>query len=300
MRIVSLLPAATELLYAVGVQPVGVSHGCDFPPQARDLPAVTRTRIDPDASSSDIDEQVQSAVDGDGVYELDRNTLCELDPDYVITQGTCEVCAVDDSVVRGAIRDLQLETELVTFDPHSIDDVLASLSRLGVRFDCADRARTVRDRLASRIEHVSAATPDDGPRVVVLDWLDPVMVAGHWIPGMVDRVGGDYGLAEPGQPSRPRPWETIREYDPEVLTAAPCGFGVDQTLENSADLVTLPGWSDLTAVREEQVYCLDGHHYVNRPGPRLVETLAALANAIHPGTVGPPPHSAEPFPSARP
>jgi len=129
---------------------------------------------------------------------------------------------------------------------------------------------------------VTARTPEGGPRVAVCDWLDPVMVAGHWIPGMVERVGGEYGLAAPGSRSRPREWAEIREYDPEVLVAAPCGFGIDQTVENVADLTAREGWDDLTAVETGEVYLMDGHGYVNRPGPRLVDTLEHLATVLDP------------------
>ncbi len=288
MRVVSLLPSATEMLYAIGVEPVGVSHECDYPPAASELPAVNSSRVDPDASSTAIDEQVQDAIEEGGVYEIDRERLEALDPDVVVSQGICDVCAVDDAEIRRTIDDLDLDIEVITSDPHSLDDVLADIERLGERLGRAEQASAVRAELAARIESIAAATPEDGPTVAVLDWLDPVMVAGHWIPEMVELVGGQYGLADHGDRSRPREWETITEYDPEILIAAPCGFDLEQTRENVTDLTSREGWSELTAVRTEQVYLIDGHHYVNRPGPRLVETLAALGAVLHPGSVTPP------------
>ena len=282
MRVVSLLPSATELCYALGVEPVGVSHECDHPPRAREQPTVIRSRVDASASSQEINDQVEQAVESGGVYELDRDRLRELDPDVILSQGVCEVCAVDDSSVRRAVADLGLEVDIVTTDPHSLGDVFDDLERVGRVLGRENRAETLRAGWRERVARVERATPRPGPRVAVLDWMDPVMVAGHWIPGMVERAGGTYGLADPGTRSRPREWATIREYDPEVLVAAPCGFGLDQTRANLSDLTDRPGWDELTAVETGRVYAMDGHHYVNRPGPRLVETLELLGTVVHP------------------
>ncbi|MXR51553.1 ABC transporter substrate-binding protein [Halovenus sp. WSH3] len=288
MRVVSLLPSATEMLFALGIEPVGVSHECDYPPRAADLPAVNRSRVDATADSGEIDRQVQEAVEDGGVYEIDRETLADLDPDVIVSQGICDVCAVDDTEIRTAVTELGLDAEVLTSDPHSLDDVLADVERLGQRLGRAERAESVSADLERRIEGITDRTPEAGPRVAVLDWLDPVMVAGHWVPGMVERVGGEYGLADPGARSRPREWAAIREYDPEVLVVAPCGFGLEQTRENLTDLTNREGWAELSAVQNGRVYAIDGHHYMNRPGPRLVDSLAALASAVHPGTVDPP------------
>jgi len=294
MRVVSLLPSATEIVYALGVEPVGVSHECDYPPAARDLPAVNRSRVDADASSTEIDEQVRAAESEGGVYEIDRETLERLDPDVIVSQGICDVCAVDAVYVRAAVDDLGLDAEVVTTDPHSLADVLADVQRIGEVLGRQKQARELIDRMEARIEAVerAAGATDERPRVAVLDWLDPVMVAGHWIPGMVDLAGGRYGLAERGARSRPREWATIREYDPEVLVAAPCGFDLDQTAENRSDLADREGWAELSAVREGRVYAVDGHNYVNRPGPRLVETLEFLGWLCHPDRFDTPPRDA--------
>ena len=285
MRVVSLLPSATELCYALGVEPVGVSHECDHPPAAREQPAVIRSRIDASASSEEIDQQVQAAVAEEGVYEIDREQLAALDPDVVLSQGICEVCAVDDSRVRQAVADLDLDAEVVATDPHTLGDVFADLERLGERFDREQQASAVVSDLRERVARVEQATPDDGPRVAVLDWLDPVMVAGHWIPGIVERAGGRYDLAASGDPSRPHEWREIRDHDPDVLVAAPCGFALEQTIDNAADLSDREGWAELSAVQSGRVYAVDGHEYVNRPGPRLVDTLEVLAGLVHPEAV---------------
>jgi iron complex transport system substrate-binding protein len=279
MRVVSLLPSATEILYALGVEPVGVSHECDHPPAARELPAVNRSRIDADASSAEIDAQVQAAADEGGVYEVDRERLAALDPDLVVSQGICDVCAVDEVLVREAVAALGLGADVLTTDPHRMEDVLDDVTQLGAALDREGAATALRTDLESRIDTVADRTTG-GPRVAVLDWLEPPMVAGHWIPELVDLAGGSYGLAEPGARSRPREWREIAAYDPEFLVAAPCGFGLEQTLDDRELLTDRPGWDDLAAVRRGDVYVMDGHHYVNRPGPRLVDTLEALAAVL--------------------
>jgi iron complex transport system substrate-binding protein len=295
MRVVSLLPSATEMLYALGVEPVGVSHECDHPPAASDRPTVIHSRVDASASSSEIDKQVQTAVETGGVYEIDRDALADLDPDLIVSQGICDVCAVDDSDVRQAVDDLGLGADVVATDPHSLEDVFSDLERLGEILDREAKAAAVVADLRERVERVRDLTPAESPRVAVLDWLDPVMVAGHWIPEMVDIAGGTYPLGTPGDKSTPREWSAIREANPDVLVAAPCGFGLDQTRENATDLTGRDGWESLSAVQDGRVYAMDGHHYVNRPGPRLVDTLEYLAGVVHPGTVEVPGSVVEPL-----
>jgi len=293
MRVVSLLPSATEIVYALGVEPVGVSHECDYPPAANEQPAVNRSRVDPDATSTEIDRQVQDAEESGGVYEIDRETLAELDPDLVISQGICDVCAVDEVRVREAVAELGLDCEVLTTDPHSLADVFADIERVGAAMDREDRAAELVDDLQQRVDRVQErAAGVERPRAAVLDWIDPVMVAGHWVPGMVDLAGGAYGMAERGARSRPREWADVRAYDPEALVAAPCGFGVDQTVRDLPALTDREGWDDLTAVREGRVYVVDGHHYVNRPGPRLVDTLEFLGWCLHPDDFDRPPADA--------
>ncbi|MEF8914129.1 cobalamin-binding protein [Natronomonas sp.] len=284
MRVVSLLPSATEIVYALGVEPVATSHECDFPPEAADLPSVVDSRIDADATSGDIDEQVQQAETEGGVYEIDREALADADPDLVISQGICEVCAVDTVVVEEAIAELGLDCELLTTDPHSLEDIFDDVRRIGEALDRAERADELVADLQARVDRVADRADElpFRPDVAVLDWLDPVMVAGHWVPELVELAGGNFGLADPGDASTPREWAEIREYDPDILVAAPCGFELDQTFENLGDLTDREGWRQLRAVRMNRAYAMDGHHLVNRPGPRVVETLEALAALIQP------------------
>jgi iron complex transport system substrate-binding protein len=294
MRVVTLLPSATEIVYALGVEPVGVSHECDHPPAAREQPSVNRSRVDPEASSSDINQQVAEAEDGDGVYAIDRETLAELDPDVILTQGVCDVCAVDHVLVADAVAELGLDADVLTLDVHSLDDLFDSIHRVGAAIGRDDRASELVANLRGRVNAVetTAARAEETPTVAVLDWLDPVMVAGHWIPEMVEKAGGTYGMADHGAHSRPREWAEVREYDPDVLVAAPCGFDIAQTRENIADITDRPGFDDLRAVQAGRAYVMDGHHYVNRSGPRLVDTLEFLAALCHPDLFDTPPRDA--------
>jgi iron complex transport system substrate-binding protein len=304
MNVVSLLPSATELVYALGLEPAAVSHECDWPPEAAERPTVVRSRIDAEASSGDIDEQVQAAeAAGEGVYAVDRDALAAADPDLVVTQGLCDVCAVDEVVVRDAVDDLGLDCEVLTVDPHSLGDVFEDLRRLGAATGREERADEVvtdlRARVAAVRERTADLPADERPRTAVLDWLDPVMTAGHWMPELVVAAGGEFLL--PAEASTPREWATVREAAPEVLVAAPCGFELDQTRENLADLTDREGFADLPAVREGRAYAMDGHHYVNRPGPRLVDTLEHLAGLLHPDRFEAPPSDvARPLAELRP
>ncbi|UTF54000.1 cobalamin-binding protein [Natronosalvus rutilus] len=293
MRIVTTLPSATEIVCALGLEPVGVSHECNFPPAVRDLPSVTTSRIDADASSGAIDEQVLEAAAGDGVYDVAVDTLDSLDPDLVVTQGMCDVCAVDEVVVERALEEIAADPEVVTTDPHSVADVLADVERVGEAAGVPKRARDAVAALEERIDAVRTRTadltPDERPRVAIFDWTDPVMVAGHWTAELVEWAGGRYGLADEGERSRPREWDEIRAYDPKIAIVAPCGFDLEQTAANLADLTDREGWDELTAVREGRVWALDGNQYLNRPGPRLVDTLEALGPIVKPDRFPDPP-----------
>lgn len=288
MRVVSLLPSATEIVYALDHEPVATSHECDYPPPAAEKPAVNRSRIDSDASSAEINTQVLEAERAGGVYEIDLEALDRADPDIVISQGICDVCAVDTVLVEEALDELGLEAEVLTTDPHSVSDVFADIERIGGALGAEDRATELLADLRARLDRVKGRVAEvrkdneTPPRVAVLDWMDPPMVAGHWVPEMVEWAGGTYGLADPGARSDVVPWARIRDYDPDVLIAAPCGFDLEQTRANRADLTDRPGWQELTAVQEGRAYAMDGHDYMNRPGPRLVDTLEHLAALVTP------------------
>ncbi|SIR97809.1 cobalamin-binding protein [Natronorubrum thiooxidans] len=286
MRIVTMLPSATETVAALDLEPAAVSHECDHPPGVETLPSVTASRIDTDGSSADIDSQVLETADDGGVYDVDTDLLAELEPELIVTQGMCDVCAVDETVVTEAVDTLDSDPEILTTDPHSVGDVLDDLERVGHATGREERAREVRAALESRIDAIRTQTadldPNERPRVAIFDWTDPAMIAGHWTADLVEWAGGTYGLADAGERSRPREWDEIRAYDPELVIVAPCGFGLEQIAANAADLTEREGWDELTAVQNGRVWAMDGDHYLNRPGPRLVDTLEALASIVQP------------------
>ncbi|QFU82469.1 cobalamin-binding protein [Natronorubrum aibiense] len=286
MRIVTTLPSATETVAALDLNPAAVSHECDYPPSVESLPSVTSSRIDTSGSSAEIDSQVLDTADDGGVYEIDTELLEDIEPDLIVTQGMCDVCAVDETVVTEAVADLEAAPEILTTDPHRVSDVLDDLERVGRATDLEERAREVRAALESRIDVIRERTADleaeDRPRVAIFDWTDPAMIAGHWTAELAEWAGGTYGLADAGERSRPREWDEIREYDPELVIVAPCGFGLEQIAANAADLTQREDWDKLTAVQNGRVWAMDGDHYLNRPGPRLVDTLEALAPIVQP------------------
>jgi len=290
MRVVTTLPSATEIVAACGREPVGVSHECDHPPGVESLPSITRSRIDTDATSGEIDRQVLE-VGEEGVYEVDVETLGALDPELIVTQAMCDVCAVDEVVIERAVAEIPADPEILTTDPHTVADVFGDVERIGRALGRERLAGEYVASLRARLSAVRERVPDgaDRPRTVVFDWTDPVMVAGHWMPELVEAAGGAYGMADPADRSTPREWEAVRAYDPELIVVAPCGFGLGQTAENVADLSDREGWAELSAVREGRVWAMDGHHYVNRPGPRIVDTAEFLASVVHPDRFGEPP-----------
>jgi iron complex transport system substrate-binding protein len=284
MRVITLLPAATEICFALGVEPVGVSHECDHPPEAEALPSVDRSRIDGTGTSAEIDEQVAAAEAGEGVYAVDGERLAALEPDLVVTQGVCDVCAVDRVLVEEAVADRGLDADVATLDVHSLGDLFAAIGQIGTAVGVSGRADALVSDLRDRVAAVRERVPADelAPSVAVLDWMDPVMVAGHWMPEIVEVAGGEYGMEAARARSRPREWRELCEYDPDVLLVSPCGFELSQIRANLADLTARPGWTALSAVESGRVHLVDGHHYVNRAGPRLVDTCEIVAALLWP------------------
>ena len=293
MKVVSLLPSATEMLYAVGVEPVGVSHECDYPPEAREKPSVTTTRVSGEGTSAEVNEDVAEAVDGGGVYDVDTETLEELEPDVVITQAVCDVCAVGDDVVREAVERIDASPEIVSLHSHTLEGVLEDLLTVGEAVGREKEAHDAVENLRERLGKLRERTADlRDERTVVLDWLDPPMVAGHWVPELIEAAGGTYPLASSGDASTPREWDDIVAAAPETLVAAPCGFELEQTVRNFDEIAEREGWRELPAVERGRAYAADGHNYFNRPGPRLVDTAEILACALHPDEFGTPPSDA--------
>ena len=293
LNAVSLLPSATEMLYAIGVEPVGASHGCDYPPEARQKPSVTTTRVKGEGTSEEINEKVAEAVDEGGVYDVKVETLDSLEPDVILTQAVCDVCAVGDDVVREAVERIDASLEVVSLHSHTLEGVLDDILTVGEAVGREKAAREAVEDLRGRINALRERTANlSDERAVVLDWLDPPMVAGHWVPELVEAAGGTYPLAETGDASTPREWDEIVAAEPETLVAAPCGFELEQTVRNFDEITEREGWRELPAVERGRAYAADGHNYFNRPGPRLVDTAEILACVLHPDEFGAPPSDA--------
>jgi iron complex transport system substrate-binding protein len=296
VRIVSLLPSATEIVSSLGLeeQLVGVTHECDYPPSVRRLPKVTRTLVPADAESAEIDRLVVERMSAQqALYALDLVMLETLRPDLIVTQALCGVCAVAEGEVQAAACALPGRPRVVNLEPTSLGDVLTSIGVVAAAAGVAERAPAVIDRLRDRADAVAARTAavQDRPRVVLLEWIDPPFTCGHWSPELVRLAGGVEGLGREGQPSRRVRWEEIVEWQPEALVIACCGFDVERTLRDVPILAAQPGWSALPCVRDERVYVVDGSAYFSRPGPRLVDSLEILAHTLHPDLHPAPPHA---------
>jgi iron complex transport system substrate-binding protein len=287
MRIVSLLPSATEIICQLGLEGelVGVTHECDYPPSVQTLPKVTRTLIPSTASSREIDTLVRERLQTKkALYSLDLPTLAELEPDLIVTQALCDVCAVAEAEVRSAACSLPSKPRVINLEPTCLDDVYECLRMVGDAIGCMERAAEQIARLKSRVAAVSARSEliSHRPRVVVLEWIDPPFSSGHWSPELVRLAGGEEVVGVAGERSRSIEWQQIVAAAPDVMLIACCGFDVERTLVDLPILCSNPGWCDLPCVRSERVYVVDGSAYFSRPGPRLVDSLEILAHAIEP------------------
>lgn len=289
MKIVSLLPSATEIVCALGLEDalVGVSHSCDFPAGVMDRPRVTRTAVPKDASSAEIDEVVRATLArGESLYQLELECLDALAPDLLVTQSLCEVCAVGEGQVQAALHRLPGPPAILTLTPETLDQVFDNIETVGQATGCQARAAELVAELRCRVAAVAWATRDVAvrPRVAFLEWLDPPFSGGHWNPELVALAGGVDGLGTPGKPSRRLSWSEIVEWQPEVLCVACCGYDADQTRAELTALLASPGspLAVLPCVTAGRVHVFDGVGHFSRPGPRLVESLELLARTLHP------------------
>jgi len=287
-RIASLIPSATEIVHALGAQDrlVGRSHECDFPASVQALPVLTEAKIDLSGSSRAIDERVRTLLqEALSVYRVFDERLRDLAPDVVLTQAQCEVCAVSLGDVKEAVCTwLDDAPRLIALEPDSLDDVWADVRRVADALDLPERGARLAETLQMRMDAVEqqAARAAHRPRVACIEWVDPLMVGGHWIPTLAQKAGGQPVLSGAGAPAPRITWDELRAADPDVIVVMPCGFGLERTRREVPALTQQLGWDDLQAVRSGQVYLTDGNHYFNRPGPRLVESLEILAEILHP------------------
>jgi iron complex transport system substrate-binding protein len=289
MRIVTLLPSATEIVCALGFEPelVGRSHECDYPHSVERLPVLTSPKFNAEGTSADIDQRVRKILrDALSVYRVDVELLRRLRPDVIVTQSQCEVCAVSIRDVEQAAADWigGPPPKIISLAPCSLGDVLADMARVGVELGEPERATKLVDGLRQRITAIQkhASTAGRRPTIACIEWLDPLMVAANWLPELVATAGGENLFTEAGQHSPIINFDGLVQEDPDVIVLMPCGFNMDRTAAELNVLTRRPEWTQLQAVREERVYVTDGNQYFNRPGPRIVESLEIMSEILHP------------------
>jgi iron complex transport system substrate-binding protein len=293
-RIVSLLPSATEIVCALGLEDalVGVTHECDYPPGVVGLPRLTASKISHERmSSAEIDHAVRSQLDGHGsIYDLDEELLHALSPDLIITQELCDVCAVSYKTVERAARMFDADVRVVSLEPNTIEDIFGNIRTVGALAGRESEALEVVGRLRARLAHLSSALREVAhrPRTLMLEWLEPAFAPGHWVPEQVSIAGGDAGFGSAGQPSRTTTAEEIRAYAPEVIVMIPCGYYKEDILRQLPTARLPEGWDDLPAVRAGEVWAVDATSYFSRPGPRVVDGAEILSRLLHPEIFGRP------------
>lgn len=285
MRIISLVPNGTEILFAVGAGDlvVGVSHECDFPPEARTRPILTGSALTPGMSSAEVDQAVSAQVgSGLSLYTLDEARIAELAPDLIVTQELCPVCAVSTEQVDGAVRPLPRCPDLLSLDPRTLADVFADIRQVGTATGHSAEAEALLRDLQARLDAVRARVAGrPRPRVVALEWLDPPFAGGHWVPEMIEIAGGVDAFARAGDHSRRLTWDEVRAADPDHLVVMPCGYDEDGAREQMGLMAERPEWRELRAVREGRVHPVDANGCFSRPGPRLVDGIERLAAIFH-------------------
>jgi iron complex transport system substrate-binding protein len=287
-RIVSLLPSATEIVAALGLGPylVGRSHECDFPESVAALPACSRAKVNTGAGSAAIDTEVKSLLEkGLSLYEIDLDKLKELKPTHIITQAQCEVCAVTVNEVEQAAQGLlPSQPKVISLAPKRFADLWADMAQVAQAFNAMDEAKPIIKEFKLRCVSVieKACLVKTRPKVACIEWLEPLMAAGNWVPEMVDLAGGVSLFGEAGKHSPWINWSVVQEHDPEIILVMPCGFDLERTRAEVNALIKQPHWNDLQAVKNGKVFMIDGNSYFNRPGPRLVDSLEMLAELLHP------------------
>ena len=297
MRIVSLLPSATEIVCALGLAEalVGITHECDYPGSVTGKPRLTASRISHETmSSKEIDHAVRSQLselDGHGsIYDLDEARLRELNPDLILTQELCEVCAVSYKTVERAARMFDADVRVVSLEPNTIADILDNIRMVGDLTGRLSEADKLIRSLQARLDRVKQATErtDRRPRTLMLEWLEPPFAPGHWVPEQVETAGGDHAFGKAGQKSVTTTAEEIRAYAPEVIVLIPCGYYKEDILRQLPRSRLPEGWNELPAVKAGEVWATDATSYFSRPGPRVVDGVEILARILHPEIFGSP------------
>ncbi|MGI4791895.1 MAG: cobalamin-binding protein [Janthinobacterium lividum] len=291
MQIVSLLPSATEIVYALGLggSLAAVTHECDYPPEVKQKPIITQSILPMGLSSGEIDAAVREQIGGShSLYTINQALLAEIQPDVILTQQLCDVCAVSYDDVLAAVQSLNPPPRVVNLEPTSMEAVFGTIAQVGLVTGREAEAACLISHLRLRLDAVRerALQATTRPRTVLLEWLDPFFCSGHWGPELVEIAGGFDGLGKMHAPSTQISWESVKEFAPEVLVIAQCGFGIARTAQDMAAFEAQPGYLELPAVRNKRVYLVNGSDYFSRPGPRLVDSLEIMAALIHPELFG--------------
>ena len=287
-RIVTLLPSATEIVCALGFedQIVGRSHECDFPPSVARVPALTEPKFNPEGTSAQIDQRVKKVVgDALSVYRVDAARLREIRPDVIVTQSQCEVCAVSQRDVEAAVAEwLGARPKIVSLTPYSLYDVLTDMQRVADALDAHGRGGELVEMLRSRFREIAvkAGGAAGRPNVATIEWIDPLMAGGNWMPTLVEMAGGTNLFGKAGEHSPWMQFDELVEQDPDVILISPCGFNMDRAAQDLPALTNRAQWRALKAVCARRVFMADGNQYFNRPGPRIAESLEILAEILHP------------------
>jgi iron complex transport system substrate-binding protein len=292
VRIVSLVPSGTELLFALGLgdEVTAVTHECDYPPEVRDRPRVTRDVIGPGLDAAQIDAAVRELTEqGEAIYELDEQALTRLQPDLIVTQALCAVCAVSYEDVQQVAARLESSPRVISLDPHTIGEMLGDVRTLAEATDVRDAGVDLVQDAASRIDRIKLAVRAAEPvSVAALEWLDPVYTAGHWTPQLIEYAGGLDLLGMPGEHSERRSWEDVAAAEPDVVVVMPCGYDAERAAEEAYDYA-----DELETLGARRVVAVNASAYFSRPGPRLVDGLELMAHILHPDRVPEPPEGAE-------
>ena len=286
LRIVSLLPSATEIVAALGLMDaiVGRSHECDYPPEIQNRPVCTEAQLNSGKPSAQIDSDVRELVQNVlSIYKINIDVLEQLQPTHIVTQDQCDVCAVNFEDVEKAVAELtESQPKVISLQPNVLSDVWADIERVGTTLGV--ESQPLLTQLQSRIEACSSKIQglSERPTVAAIEWTDPLMASGNWIPELVEIAGGKLLFGVAGQHSPYIEWDALLKADPEVIIIMPCGFDLERTHQETIPLEQHPEWSSLRAVRTGKVFITDGNAYFNRPGPRLVDSLEILAEILHP------------------
>ena len=287
MKIISLLPSATELICGLGLrdQLVGVSHECDYPSSVVGLPVLTSSRIPSGLKSGEIDRLVTDQLKNDeALYDLVMAPLTELEPDLIVTQALCDVCAVSGNDVARAIGTLTGDPQVVNLEPICLSDVLDTVDLLAQAANCVEQGDRYRAELQERIDAVTERSKavTNRPRVALLDWLEPLFDGGHWSPEIIDLAGGEPCFGDKQEPSQRRSWAQLIDAQPDYIVVALCGFNIERSMQDVEAFLACDGFTELRSIKKTTVFLVDGNAYFSRPGPRLVDALEIMAHALHP------------------